>query len=384
MTQWVFEQLSYSHFHGLFRRYNRQVVTQFLACCVALIGLLQVAPAAASAEQCQAIFSTRENVVNTKYGDVTITSETAIALLRDQRDLRSIMQLRGREKMAALLRYARQKTQSRVNVALTFLNYGTALYLAYDIALKISENPQAALTSAALIPATLVATDAVSSAYHYFLDNWASERNRIWGSPARAFRMHHEVPNNLEQTGFVQNVSAFSKLMAPLYVATAIASPHLSPEIQTQALVALLLFSHGTEIHRQAHLPNPNRFVRWLQNKRILLSPDLHNSHHTRPVDSDYGIINGLTNRGTNGLFERLNRILTKWTGRLPSTWLQTPKSIPDSMIREMISDIDKVPEELVVAAATSKHSDARVDEVLKLYIEKFGEQPTSTQEGNE
>lgn len=351
--------------------------------CYVVVASFLAPIANASPEQCQSIFTNKDTLLQTQHGEVRITSEAAIELLRDQQTIKAAMRLRGPEKMRALLAYARQKTQSKVNVALTFVNYATAMFLAKDIVTKVTANPEAGVTAAVLVPATWIAADGISSAYHYFLDNWANPRNRLWGSAARAFRRHHEVPSNLNQTGFIQNVSAFSKLMAPLYVATAVAAPHMSAEIQTQALVALLLFSHGTEIHRQAHLPNPNRFVRWFQNRRIILASDVHNKHHTRPVDSDYGIINGSTNRLTNGLYERLNRILYRITGRLPNDWIQNPRSIPDSVVNDLLNEIHKMPQELVVAAATSKHTDARIDQLLKVWIDNFGEPVQGNQNEN-
>ncbi|MCE3010609.1 MAG: fatty acid desaturase family protein [Proteobacteria bacterium] len=340
-----------------------------------LVGFLffSLSATAGSAGQCSDLYSPKARFVETPHGKVQITSESAIALLRDQQTIKEALSLRGPEKIKALLAYSKQKTQSNLNVGLTFVNYAMAMFLAHDIAVKLAKNPESLAPAAALIPVTWVAADAVSSAYHYFLDNWASPRNKIWGSAATAFRRHHEVPNNLSQTGFVQNISAFGKLMAPLYVATAVASPGMSAEVQTQALVALLLFSHGTEIHRQAHLPQPNRFVRWFQDKRILLNSEAHNQHHRKPIDSDYGIINGSSNRLMNGFYERLDKILYRFMGRMPNHWIQHPRSIPDSVVNELLTEIHRMPQELIVTASLAKNSDERIDQVLKVWIDKFG-----------
>jgi hypothetical protein len=325
-------------------------------------------------DQCTSQFRDPRSVLQTKYGDVTLTSETAIALRLDQLELQSAMKLRGPEKLKALLQYAKQKTQSRVNVGLTYANYAVAMLIGHQIVVKLAENPNAIPATVALIPACLVAADAVSSGYHYFLDNWAKESSRIWGSPARAFRRHHEVPSNLNELSYVQNVSAFSKLMAPLYVATAVASPHLAPEVQTQALMFLLLFSNGTEIHRQAHLPKTNPIVQSLQKTRIFLDKKVHGSHHTRPTDSDYGIINGLSNPVMNPLYRWIDRVAAKHARRLPNTWIQDPRGIPPEVLNELMIDLSRVPQELVVAINDSKHSRTETDQLLRLWVERFGD----------
>lgn len=339
--------------------------------------MLSFGGAPASADQCSAVFHDSSVVLQTKYGPVTLTSQEAIALRQDQLEIGAALKQKGPAKMRALLDYAKQKTRSRVNVGLTYANYVLAAMMGADIVVKLAENPHSIPASLALLPATLVAADAVSSGYHYFLDNWASEKNKYWGNPARAFRRHHEVPNNLNELGYVQNVAAFSKLMAPLYVASAVASPHMAPEVQTQVLMALLLFSNGTEIHRQAHLPKPNFIVRGLQKSRVILGKEVHNDHHRRPTDSDYGIINGLSNRATNKFYDWLNRVFAKASRRLPNTWIQTPRSIPDDVIADLMNDLSHVPQELIVSATQEKHSDARVDNLVRLWVEQYGDQMT-------
>lgn len=327
---------------------------------------------------CQSLFASPDepDIVQTKFGRVRLTDETAIALLKDQREIAAALKLSGKERKEALQRYFKQNTKSRVQTAFVFANYVMAMVIGSRLVVDLAGgDPSVALTAAALMPATLFLSDLISGIFfHKFLDSFASEKNPLWGNAARAFRKHHEFPGNLNELGYIQNIAAFGKLLAPLYVATMIAQPHISPEIGAQALLMLMLFSNGTEIHRQAHLSKPDAWAKPFQKGKIFIDRETHTLHHKSPTDSDYGIVNGWSNRVTRPIGRMLDMLMWKAMRRMPHNWIQNPRSIPDSVVVDLVNDIRHLPQQLIVSASNPKDADPRIDELIKLWIEHFAD----------
>lgn len=326
----------------------------------------------AAAIQCRSIYADPNSILRTQYGDVVITSEQALSLLKDQRQIFEAKQLKDADRKSALQKYFLQKPATRTELMMTLANYAMAMIMGSQIAARLVENPHAIPAALALVPVTLFTTDFVSGIYHKFLDSYASEKSKIWGNATQSFRKHHEFPGNLNDIKYIDNIGAFGTLMAPLYATAAIASPHLSPEIGAQALLMLMLFTNGTEIHRQAHLPKANRVMAQLQKWKIFQSRTSHNMHHKGPADSDFGIINGWSNSLTNQFWKRLDMIVWKASKKMPNNWIENPKSIPPQVLVEMMNDIRKIPQALIVAVSDPKNSNAELDQILQLWVNGF------------
>lgn len=324
-------------------------------------------PHAAQSPQCEhAIGAVQpDDAIATPFGEYKIDEPEAVLLLKDQTVISAALKLKGAERKHALRRYFSQRARTRLEKALVFVNYSMALYIGAHVASGLSQTPQSTLTAVALLIPTLFTADLMSGIQHKFLDSYASETNPIWGSAARAYRIHHEFPSNLNDLSYLENVAAFSPLLAPLFAATAMVAPHLAPEYASNALLMLLLFANGTEIHRQAHLPKPRSWVRALQNAHLLLSREQHMLHHPPGTDTDFGIINGWSNRIVGEGWNRIDRILWRTLRKLPNNWIQHPASIPPEVISDLIRDLGSVPQRLLVAAANARSSDERTRELL-------------------
>lgn len=333
-----------------------------------------ILPVSAQANRftCPSTFKDSIPRLNTQYGELVITDKAAIDLLRDQNEILEAKNFKGAERLQALKQYFEQVPATRTEVALTIANYGFAMWIGSKIFGQFMEHPEQLMSAAIAVPATFFTVDLISGIFHKFLDSYASEKNPIWGNATKSFRKHHEFPGNLNEISYMNNIGAFGTLLAPLYATTAIAAPHLAPELGSQLLLGLLLFSNGTEIHRQAHLPKANGFVRGLQKIKVFQNHKSHMQHHEKPTDSDYGIINGWSNPVTNRFWKYMDMVYWKALKKMPNNWIQTPKSIPDSVLKELAQDLSKVPQELLIMGTDKKITNFKVEEILRLWIEKY------------
>ena len=335
-----------------------------------LLFLIPFQGAAAGSITCEQLYGPSRPMIETPAGPIYLTKQSAIQLLEDQKEIEAALQLKGADRKDAVARYFRQKTQPRINVALTLANYGMAMGIAIETAIQMHHHPEAFAPSLLWIPPALFTADLMSGIFHKFLDSYASETNPVWGSPARAFRKHHEFAGNLNDISYWQNVSAFGRMMAPLYLGTLALAPHLNPEAMPALLTMLLLFSNGTEIHRQAHLVRPNMAVEKLQAWRLMLSRPDHMLHHEAPTDTDFGIINGWSNPVTRKLWPALDMIVWKTLKKMPHGWIQNPKMIPESVLEELAQDLSKIPEDLLVTASDPRDRDSRFNDIFKAWVE--------------
>jgi hypothetical protein len=244
-----------------------------------------------------------------------------------------------------------------------------ATYLGVTVLEGFKDNPHAILPALLLAPPILYVADVVSQVFHKWLDSYASEKSRVWGTAAREFRKHHEDPNNLNHVGNLDHVSAFGKLLAPGFAAAAISNSQLSPEVGASIWLFMMSMLHGTEFHKQAHIKNPNWFYRFLQKARLTLGREEHLAHHKPPFDENYAVLNGWSNglaRRTK-LWHRLDMIFWKLKGRMPHNWIQDPRSIPEQVVRQLEDDLTKIPPELW---ATGETYPGRVPARLKPQME--------------
>ena len=310
--------------------------------------------------------------IQTPQGPFEITDQNAQLLYSDFLEIKAALEKRGPERKQAIENYFHYKPVSRAEIGLTFANYFLGLWMGLQIAMGFSEDPTTALTAVAFIPPTLWITDFVSGIFHKFLDSYASESNRFWGNPAREFRVHHEFPSNLNHLSYIDNNASFAKLLVPLYATAAFAD--MSPDVASSVLLSLILFSNGSEIHRQSHLSNPSSWVRSLQDLRIILNRRDHMRHHQGASDSDFGIVNGWSNRFATKfkIEERMDRLYWKTLRKLPNNWIQKPSSIPPQVLQDLTKDLSLVPQRLLVSVLMyPQDSSDEVKELIKLWLER-------------
>ena len=193
----------------------------------------------------------------------------------------------------------------------------------------------------------------MSAGFHKWLDSYASELNPLWGSAAKAFRIHHEFPKNLNGATYWHNVSAFAPFMTFLFCLVFLlrAVIPFAPCVSLTMELLIVLFSQGTEVHRQSHMPKSPKLIRGLQGIRILLHPRVHRRHHSRHLDSDYGIINGWSNWifTVTDIWPKLDRFLWNRLGLFPRNWIQVSHSIPQPVVAELISRASRIPDEIAI-----------------------------------
>lgn len=333
--------------------------------------LLISAPAFAAPERCVDLF--REPIrLSFEGGTITVDSPAAFQAFDDAAQLERGLKARGDERKALLARFFSPAPSARWERALVFVNYAMSMKIAWDVAVKYAQNPHALVAGVVAVPVSMFAADFMSAMLHKFFDSWAPTKDNVIGKAALSFRLHHDVPTDMNGFTYMQNVTHYSKLMAPLYATTMMASPHIDPATSTGLLVSLLLFSNGNEFHVQAHRGSQaSGWAKVAQKLRLSLRPGDHARHHRGATDVDYGIINGWSNAPTRRLWKHLDRIYWHALKKMPENWIENPKTIPDSVVRELVNDLGLVPQELFVHLARSKNPDPRMDDIVRLYIER-------------
>jgi hypothetical protein len=223
---------------------------------------------------------------------------------------------------------------------LIFVNWLIAAFFAFSICRDFTNHSPTWMGILACVPVAFFIADLMSAGFHKWLDSYASESNPFWGGAARAFRIHHEFPKNLNGTTYWHNVSAFAPFLTFLYALMAIFyfSFVVSPYVSLTLWLIVILFANGTEIHKQSHIAQPAGWIRFLQKAGFFLSQRRHLEHHRGGVDSDYGIINGWSHGVLRwlGIWPKLDRFLWKHLGVFPHNWVQVPGRIPPPVLLDL------------------------------------------------
>ncbi len=157
-----------------------------------------------------------------------------------------------------------------------------------------------------------IAADFVSGFVHFLADNFGSDTTWFFGQKfIHPFREHHVDPTAITRHSFLE-VNGDSCIVALLVLLpTYYTLPVGASQFYLAMGVFVIFFLSGifltNQIHRWAHTAVPPRFVAWLQNKRLILSPAVHNIHHTAPFATYYCITSGWLNPllARLGIFER-------------------------------------------------------------------------------
>lgn len=162
-----------------------------------------------------------------------------------------------------------------------------------------------------LIGAALIGyltADLASGVVHWLADRFGSPDTPILGEAfVHPFREHHDLPKKILEHDFVEvngnNCVAMLLFLIPM--------EFVLPSVFSGSWIGLasftVTFSLGifmtNQFHQWAHADEVSAPVRWLQQTRLVLSPEAHDRHHTLPYESDYCITSGWM----NPILERLN-----------------------------------------------------------------------------
>ncbi|APJ03435.1 fatty acid desaturase family protein [Silvanigrella aquatica] len=179
-----------------------------------------------------------------------------------------------------------------------------------------------------LLPASLLGwifSDFIGGVVHWAGDTWGSVDFPIFG-PAliRPFREHHVDPYAITRHDFIETNAACALAGNPILFVCLFLNMGKDYKV-TSFLIYFVFFMtifvlFTNQIHKWSHTPNPNRFLKFLQNTRIFLNPEHHKIHHTVPFNKYYCITTGWMNPILTRIqfFPRLERLITKYTRALP------------------------------------------------------------------
>lgn len=174
-----------------------------------------------------------------------------------------------------------------------------------------------------VVVAAILTADFLSGVVHWFADTWFDQEMPILGRRfLRPFRVHHINPDDILRRDFVDingdtAIPVIPVLVAVSWLPLELASGQL-------ACVYLLVLCGATlptnQIHQWAHMSDPPQSVRWLQDRRLILSRRAHGRHHAPPHTSDYCITLGWCNPFLASIrfFPRLETVVSKLTGLRP------------------------------------------------------------------
>lgn len=271
--------------------------------------------------------------------------EKNAAELRRIRDLPN-----GAEKTAAIRAYSRPSPKTWKTKAWVLGNYAMSLATLGMATKGFITDPYQLLLAIQMQPATLYFADVSSQVFHKWLDSIAHSSGKVWGPVVDDFRKHHEYPNNLNEEPYLDNISDFGLPMAPAFAANLAATFFLPPSVSTSVNTWLLATMNTPETHKQAHLGSKaSPLFKKLQKYNITVSNKDHMAHHKAPFDDNFSVFNGWFNPMAKrlNLWDRWDRRLWKTTKRLPNTWIQDPRAIPEDILEELKRDPKLIPNEL-------------------------------------
>ncbi|MEP6919592.1 MAG: fatty acid desaturase CarF family protein [bacterium] len=164
------------------------------------------------------------------------------------------------------------------------------------------------------IPLSFVWSDLVSGLVHWGADTYFSEDTPVVGpSLVKPFRMHHLYPRDICTHNMVATVGNVCIIALPMLLLCMFLLWQWPGSGWLEfAILCVTLMSGATvatnQFHKWAHQENPSRFVRRLQQMRLVLAPSHHKVHHTTPFNKHYCITNGWLNPLLNRIrfFRRL------------------------------------------------------------------------------
>ncbi len=166
--------------------------------------------------------------------------------------------------------------------------------------------------------------DFSSGFVHWAADNWGEEHWPLVGPGFVApFRYHHVDPKDIARHDFVETNgnNCIISLWTFYWPITLPAVPSSwSLFLAVFWLTVALAVLATNQFHAWAHADHVPKWVRVLQQLRLILPPDHHDLHHRAPHDRNYCITCGWLNEPLRLLrfFETVEWCMTAVTGHLP------------------------------------------------------------------
>lgn len=147
----------------------------------------------------------------------------------------------------------------------------------------------------------ILASDFTSGLFHWFFDNYGSPQTPVFGQTIELFRVHHDLPEDICNSGLVFTVGHVCLWVVPLVLGFMGAwylagRGTLASALLMFAALANLFLVLTNLFHKWAHLPQKPGWMLFMQETRLLLETQHHNIHHTPPFDTYYCITTGWLN----------------------------------------------------------------------------------------
>ena len=175
--------------------------------------------------------------------------------------------------------------------------------------------------AALALPVGYFCADFLTGVIHWMCDSFGNAQTPLWGPLLVApFRRHHAAPGDITRISLAENLGASA--IAGAAVLWLWSPQALRPDDTLQrfaALVGLWVIAFAVLsnlFHRWAHLPlaAKPRWMRRLQQWRVLLPAHDHALHHRKPHRVNYCILSGWANPLSNRVpWQRLEG----WLARL-------------------------------------------------------------------
>jgi ubiquitin-conjugating enzyme E2 variant len=154
-------------------------------------------------------------------------------------------------------------------------------------------SPAEALGAAAAVVPGVAMADLLSGVLHWACDTFFAEDTPLIGPLfIRSFREHHRDPVSITRHGWVERNATPGLGAVP--VACIGLLPGAPPLVSATALACALAVFATNQLHAWAHAASAPPFVRWLQRRGVMLSPERHAEHH-RSLDAGYCVTTGWT-----------------------------------------------------------------------------------------
>ncbi len=173
------------------------------------------------------------------------------------------------------------------------------------------------LVGVALVPFIgYLLADLFSGIFHFIGDTFGSETMPILGPNFfLPFREHHVDQKAITRHGFFEvngtNCLGSLFILVPAYYLINVEVSHAHFLLAALIWFFLLFVFLTNQIHRAAHLDKVSPFVAWLQRKRLILSPEHHQVHHTAPFRTYFCITSGWLNPiiGKTRIFDTIAKL---------------------------------------------------------------------------
>jgi hypothetical protein len=160
------------------------------------------------------------------------------------------------------------------------------------------------LTLIAAVSAWLL-VDLLSGLLHFAFDTFGSVHTPIIGNAfIRPFREHHVNPAEMTRHDFFELNGASCFACLPILGFSVMIDLSNLTAVFFQALLIFIAMGAfvTNECHKWAHtqMALTPACIRWAQKHRLVLSPEQHALHHTKPFDSNFCMTNGWLNKPLN------------------------------------------------------------------------------------